>query len=296
MKARMRSGAFVTALFIAAAAAVFAPAFCFAFTLPANLGKVIYSWNANSPRIIYVIGTSHKDAVAMKDGPDTVKAQAEVYKIGQYLAQSGVHLLLPEGFFQLSGTALNEKIASPAKTPAQAQAMDTGKNLPGKTIAKFVLNPDVYVNAEMLIEKHLGFILAQVEDLDLYKKELGILEQSGQPDYFTMLNLQYLQRMRTACMLQKAPEVTDKDCSDGLIKTNGAIMTVGLAHLKELIGFLEKGRINIEAPLFAPADYRDYSAGLNVSRLGYGVVVIVPAGLASDRAVLQATGLAALNK
>lgn len=287
----MRSGALITALVVAIMAALAAPTGALALQFPPNLGRVVYAWNEKSPRIIYVIGVSHRDALTMGNGPETVKAQTEVYRIGQYLAGSGVQLLLPEGFFMANGVSA-DAAATPIRAVLTGAAAQTPTARPAAQLKEMFSASSRYVNAEMLLEKDLGFTLAQVEDPDLYQKELGLLKQAGQGDYFTMLNLQYLQLMRTARMLQQAPEVTDKEYSESLIKTKDAMMTMGLAHLKELIGFLNKGGINIEAPLFAPADYRDYSAGLNAAKLGYGIVVIIPESLASNQAILELTGLA----
>jgi len=69
--------------------------------VPAQYGEIIYRFNEKNPSQIFIIGIGHRDALTCRNGENTSRVQAEIYKIGDWLIHhQGVELVLPEGFFQ----------------------------------------------------------------------------------------------------------------------------------------------------------------------------------------------------
>jgi hypothetical protein len=97
----------------------------------------------------------------------------------------------------------------------------------------------------------------------------------------------YLQQRRTAAMLQKIPEIIDKEFRQRNIKSRKAIFTIGLYHLHYIIRYLNENRIKIDAPLSASNKRKDYVTELTLHKENFGVSVIIPRTLADDPKILE---------
>lgn len=248
---------------------------------------VIYQINPESPNQLYIIGLSHRDSLTYLNGDHTSKIQAEVYKIGDWLIhQQGLELLLPEGFFK-STSAKREVKKISAPDPRDSCALWDMKALEER-----LSDESTYVNAEMLLKETHALRLAQVEDKALYdamRKELiKLVDCRNAGDYAVLKsNVEYLNERRTATMLQKIPEIVNGQFQQGSIKNRKAILTVGLYHLHEIIGYLNEDKISIRAPRSAPDKGKGYSSDVNLLKEHFGVTVILPKTLLDDQKVLE---------
>lgn len=259
--------------------------------IPEEFGRVIYQSNPESPNQVFIIGTSHRDTFDKTNGDTTVQAQIEVYRIGEWLATStGLELLLPEGYF-----------SRPSTSPARNSIPD-GKNLVQKasydanTLAERLGNNSVYVNAEMLLTESHGLRLRQVEDFDLYDKvrrRMAAMIQKG-PDtalsFFARADLEYLQDLRTAVMIQKIPAIIEQEYQTGNISGPRAAFTIGLSHVAWIMRYLDEKRISIKSPAFAKFD--DYQDDLNLLKRNFGVTIIIPRSIAENKELLSVLKLA----
>jgi len=263
--------------------------------IPVEYGSVVYRYNEKSRNQIYIIGLSHRDALTGASGDTTLKAQIETYRIGEWLIKnSGLELLLPEGFFERA-----EK-GDKAEAGGQACASQAtkGPTLTGnETLEKLLGDEKHYINAEMLLKERYKMDTRQIEDSQLYidvGKKLAHIEASGSDadDFIvSQSELEYLQSLRTARMFQNIPAVIHREYLSGHIRNEKALFTIGLAHLYDIITFLNKNKIAIYPPLFAPARCKDYTAELDLVKYDFGVTVIIPKTLAGDRKILRATRL-----
>jgi hypothetical protein len=154
-----------------------------------------------------------------------------------------------------------------------------------------------FVNAEMLLTEQFVMHTAQVEDRPLYdavctclgeltRKSCNRMQMTAKLD-----ELEYLQGMRTARMLQKIPSTIEAQLNAGTIRKPSAMMTIGLGHLQDIIRYLEQDTITITAPDRGDGRLESYTAELDLLREGYGITVIIPRTLADDRQLLEATHL-----
>ncbi len=265
--------------------------------VPSQYGEIIYRSNPESPNQVFIIGLSHRDSLTCINGDITSRVQAEVFKIGDWLIHNqGLQLLLPEGFFKSSSAKIEKKNASAADTASTCAPYDM------KTLEKRLSDNKVYINAEMILKETHPITLRQIEDKSLYDAVraniLKLVSSQGPACDYSLVNseLEYLQEMRTAAMLQKIPEIVDDEVQQGDIRSRKAIFTVGLYHVHEIIQFLNENKIAIHAP--KPASYAagDYAAELNLSKANFGVCVILPRTLAEDRKILEVNKLTEIVK
>jgi hypothetical protein len=259
--------------------------------LPASFGKIIYSFNAESPKQLYIIGISHRGSFSGNDAVTTIQTQSELYRIGEWLKRNrGLELLLPEGFF-------NGNTQVPVKHSAinvDDLPDESLLSLDDESLGKRLSDHSRFVNAEMLLMENLHMQAGQVEDRGLYDAvyngllRLGTMENDSQKYLLATSELRSLQKMRTAYILQKATEVIDARFSQGTMQKKQALLTIGLNHLQEIIRSIHQNEINIDSP-FAGQD--NYVSELNLIKEGYGISVIIPQVLAADRTVLEMTGL-----
>lgn len=260
--------------------------------LPAQYGEVIYQLNPKNPNQLFIIALSHRDSLTLVNAVNTSKVQAEVYQVGDWLIhQQGIELLLPEGFFQseMSRTGQVNIQASPVKNictgSTDMQALETR-----------LCNEKVYVNAEMLLKENHPLRTRQVEDRTLYFKVLDGLHRlvNGGKDSFDahlkQTELEYLQDLRTAAMLQAIPKVIEEEFHQGKIKSREAIFTIGMAHIHSIIRYLNECKIRVCAPL-VPSGQKDYIADLNLKKENFGVTIILPRTLADDSRILEVNRL-----
>lgn len=250
--------------------------------LPTQLGRVVYRQNPSSPIQLFIVADSHRSSLTGANGPSTVQVQLETFRIGAWLIdREQVELLLPEGFFgRWRGTT-----PSPGDRPDDAallaQLADTA----------------TFVNAELLLHRSFGVALAQVEDRELYRRT-GQLLRAGletgavlDPGYEPRLT--YLQQRRLAAILQGAPAAIEAACRQGGIDRPRAMLTIGQAHLGDLLRMLRGGKIHIPAPQPGNARFPPLDQTLQLSAAGIGVAVIVPSALAERQGLLLAAAPAA---
>jgi hypothetical protein len=266
---------------------------------PHEYGDIIYQSNPGSPNRLYIIGMSHRDTMTRNNGKETARTQAELYKIGEWLVENeGIQLLLPEGFFKAPGAenksrAINASLITRTSVSAPA-------HLDLKEVED-LLESGNYFNAEMLLKEHYPIFFEQVEDRDTYDAvNAGIIDISSYEDdpiqySFKKAEIDYLQEKRTAAILQKAPRMVQTQYETGGIRAKKAILTIGLAHINEILKYLGENKIKIDAPLFAPEEYTDISDDLLLAKENYGITIILPRSLIEDTHALSITGLSRLS-
>lgn len=255
-------------------------------SLPEQYGSIIYRVNEQASGQLFIVGISHRDAENQVNHHNTPKVQLEIFRIGEWLHRNlDMELLLPEGYFS------GEPGGSCCKEHGRAAKMD-----PDLLYARLA-DDARFVNAEMLLTEQFVMHTAQVEDRPLYNAVctcLGELtKKSCAPMHMTakLDELQYLQGMRTARMLQKIPAAIEAKLNEGTIRKPSAMMTIGLNHIQDIIRFLEQNTVTITPPDQGSDQLESYSAEIDLLRKGYGITVIIPRTLADDRPLLQATHL-----
>lgn len=257
-------------------------------TLPHELGQVIYQKHGDRPNQIFIVGQSHRSASTGANGAHTVQAQAEIYRIGEWLIRTeGVGLLLPEGYFQRN--AGGPTVADAAAPATLSPVLDN------ETLRAALSDTSSFVNADILLRNSFGVRLRQVEDEAIYR---GVREfmQGGDGSLPAGWGeqLDYLQEIRSAALLQNIPDAVEAELGAGGISRKRAMFTLGMAHLDEIIRFLSEERITITPPPLSPASFREYSAMLKLLQQGYGVTVILPRTLIDDREALRMVRLDAI--
>jgi hypothetical protein len=255
-----------------------------AVAVPDQYGQVLFSKEGDSrDKHIYIIGHSHRSALSGANGQHTISSQAQVYRIGEWLIRDeGIDLLLPEGFFRRQPAAA--PVTPVAYRSGQATILDRG------TLEEQLADTRAFVNADILLTRNYGIRLQQVEDEKVYRAVGEVLRsiverQPGEPKRFCESELRYLQEMRSAVMLQNIATVVDEEFRQGHIAQRKAIFTIGMAHVGEIIRFLENEKISI-APAKV-AGYQPYADLLKLTEAGYGVTVILPRTLFDDQEALR---------
>ena len=118
------------------------------FTIPAQYGEVIYRSQEKRSNQIFIIGLSHRDSITRANGNNTVRVQAEVYQIADWLIHDqGVQLLLPEGFFGDQKTAMGkEKSEFLGKSYSCTGSCDT------KALEKRLAEDSTFITESRIIE------------------------------------------------------------------------------------------------------------------------------------------------
>jgi hypothetical protein len=281
-----------------------------AAAFPASLGEIIYRFNPESRKQLYIVGISHRAPfVGGTDAVTTVQTQSELYRIGEWLRRNrGLDLLLPEGFFHPDRALSGNNFVINVDLPIEGLL-----SLDDDVLAAKLSDRTRFVNAEMLLMKNFRMQVGQVEDRGLYNEVYDSLfrlkagESDSQEYIQALFELDRLQKNRTAFILQKAPVVIDTTFTQGKIQKRQALLTIGLNHLQEIIRYINKNEINMDffragqdkAELsrlpaqtkLMPLRYK-YASQLNLIKEGFGISIIVPRVLASDSMVMEMTGLA----
>jgi hypothetical protein len=262
--------------------------------IPAEYGEVIYQSSQKSPNQLFIIGICHRDFFTLRNGSNTSRVQAEVYRIGDwFIHNQGVELLLPEGFFK-NGAAKIQEANPKAGFKKGSSCVDFSDT---KALEERLSDDKTYVNAEMLLKESHQLRTEQVEDKELYDAvtkcivKLVNSETSSSDCLLLKSEADYLQERRTAAMLQKIPEIIEKESRQGNIKSEKAILTIGLSHLPKIIEYLNRKRITIYSPLSISRKSEDYIADLNLIKENFAVYIIIPRTLANDKKVLKINGL-----
>jgi hypothetical protein len=256
-------------------------------TLPSQYGEIVHQWNRESPNQLFIIGIGHRDTLTRANGNNTSKIQAEVYKIGEWLIHNQeVGLLLPEGFFKNPATTID-----PLAVKAPENGISCAKPMDLPTLEERLGDPRTFVNAEMLLKANHPLRTVQVEDPGLYMEvREGLLKLVNTPACDAPLlvsELDYLQERRTATMLQNIPGIVEQEFRQGTIRNKKAIFTIGIAHLRDIIKYVDAKEINIHPPSSARGDRTDYHADLRLPKDNFGVSIIIPRTLAKDQRVLE---------
>ena len=245
-------------------------------SLPAAYGKVIYSYNENSPKKLYIIGIDHRDSLSRLNGNNTAKVQADVYRIGEWLNRNcHLDLLLPEGFFG-SSKAFADLYPARQRTP-----------LNNSMLEQMLANDAHYVNAEMLLMEQYQLPACQVEDQQLYDAVLHKLvkleDNADDPSSCRLLRteISHLQERRTIAILQRIPDAIKESFLNGSIKNENALFTIGLNHINTIITHLQKKAIHIQSS-FPHAPTQDDDVDLKLIKEGYGIIIIIPNALAHE--------------
>ena len=254
-------------------------------------GKVVFRKGGHAQKQIYILGQNHRSSLTGGNGDKTLQAQMEIYRIGEWLIRNRqVELLLPEGFFGQS--------AQDERTRDLRSASAGGERLPHKSIDNTALRDELgdsrtFTNAASLLKSNYGIRLSQAEDKGLYGAVADSIRQltgqEGQISSELLTRLSCFQERRTAAMLQKIPAVVEREFQAGSIQSKNAIFIIGMAHIAEIIQFLEE-----ESIVLTPAReelVRSAPCELELLRENYGVTVILPHSLAEDEEVLRLTKL-----
>ncbi|MBN1140683.1 MAG: hypothetical protein JXB25_02630 [Deltaproteobacteria bacterium] len=235
--------------------------------LPADLGEIVYRANSESPFQVFIVANSHRSPITGANGGQTVRAQIETFRIGEWLIRRNlIELLLPEGFFgRMAGVG-----ASPRETvPADGESLESRLE-----------DSRVFTNAELLLHRNYGIRLCQIEDRTLYLtvRELlcAGLEQGAALSPSFGRELEYLQARRSAAILQGAAAAIEAEYREGHIAAPRAMVTIGLSHLDEILRFLKNGRILIPVPAGAGEEGQVFASDLELLKKEVGVTVIVP--------------------
>jgi hypothetical protein len=264
--------------------------------IPSEYGKVIYRCNEESPKQLFIIGTSHRDFLTRQNSANTSRVQAEVCKIGEWLIRSkGLELLLPEGFFKTKP----EKIVREADIRSgNEMGYDNAKLLDINMLEKKLRDDSTFINAEILLRRNYPLHMEQVEDRDCYDavgkgiQKLVNCGNNNMSEYFILKSeLDYLQDRRTAAMLQKVPGIIEKEFHQGNIKNRKAFLTIGMYHIRTIINYLNKKKITIYPSIPNSGQNEDDTAVLNLSKENFGVFIILPRTLVNDFEILRISGL-----
>jgi hypothetical protein len=254
--------------------------------LPSAYGKVIYRYNENSPKKLYIIGINHRDSQSRLNGNKTAKTQAEVYRIGEWLnLNSKLAVLLPEGFFSTTNAV------------ADLHPVRQSASLDNSLLEQKLTDDSCFVNAEMLLMEHFQTPACQVEDRQLYDAVLNtavkLKAKADDPVACQSLRAEIdsLQEKRTAAILQKIPEVIEEKFLNGSIKSENALFTIGLNHIGTIINYLEQKTIHIQPPSSNPLTKDDDVADLKLLKEGFGIIIIIPNTLVQDQTIMKMSKL-----
>jgi len=263
-------------------------------TVLSRYGEVIYQHNEKSPRELFIIGMAHRDSLTRQNGSQTSRAQAETYKIGDWLIHNrGLELLLPEGYFAGKGREIENKDL----TAALEKKADCPVPVDLGTLEEILSDNRTFVNAEMLLrDNHPSLKIRQVEDQGLYetarRRIAELIAQENSCDLLLLRSeLDYLQERRTAAILQRIPEIVNDEFRRGNIRDRKALLTVGMSHIQGIIKYIDENRISIYAPLSNSNHHEDYVSKLNLLNEDFGISVILPRTLADDQKILKLTKL-----
>jgi len=255
--------------------------------LPLEYGKVIYRFNEASPNQLFIIGMSHPDALTGSKRSNTVKVQAEVYRLGDWLIhQAGLELLLPEGYMEKNPRKMEPNRLGNNTQAACAPLRDI------KTLEDTLSDTSTFVNAEKLLKKYHTLSMRQVEDSQLYNSVRDALYKlvNGKSDSCDVAALRsevdYWEDRRTAAILQKIPGIIDQEFEEGDIHRKEAILTIGMFHLHTIMDYLNQHQIDIQPPPEYSKEGR-YTAELNLLKENFGVTILLPRELLNDQRVLE---------
>lgn len=258
--------------------------------LPAAYGEILYSANEQSPRHLYIVGISHSDTLTGAKSRYTPRVEAEIYRIGAWLARNkGVEILLPEGFFVVK-PKISPRPEKPPKTGLEIFPTEEDMRLLEQELSVNSRS----INAEMLLSEKFHLELRQIEDRELYHTvNKGIRKLSEctnlQQHFLLRSELDYHQNKRVGAMLQKIPQVVDNVFESGHARKERALFTIGLSHIPSILRFVREKRLAISCPPFAPdrSKFEPCSDDLELTKEDFGITVILPRTLADDSRLMK---------
>jgi hypothetical protein len=258
--------------------------------IPVEYGDAIFRINPHSPKQLYIIGISHRNANSGANNSNTVRTQMEIFRIGEWLKENRrLDLLLPEGYFA-AGNTTSSPLPSALHAPNQLHTV-----LDNAYLLESLAADSPSVNAEKLLMQHYNLNASQVEDRRIYnavRSSLSKLKTAGNgSDEIAgyLAELIYLQEVRTAQLLQNIPNVIENEFLRGTVGNHSALLTIGLNHIKDIFRYIENEEIYIEPPTGIQSD--SLTSHLNLLQKGYGITIIIPRTLADDRKLLQMTSV-----
>lgn len=247
--------------------------------LPVELGSIVYRVGNDAPVQLYIVVSSHRSAASGANGADTLQAQVETFRIGEWLIRNRkIGLLLPESFF---GRQADVVPAAVGQAP-----------LDSATLMRRLGDTATFVNAELLLHEQYGIGLLQVEDRELYRHTQQLLHagltSAACLDPSFSARLANLQKRRSAAFLQGVPAALAQLSPPETGMAPGALLTIGLAHLGDILEFLESGTVCIPVPPTGAAELPAVQAPLTLRASPVGITVIVPRSLLDNLPVTVA--------
>ncbi len=250
--------------------------------IPAEYGEVIYQKEGEGENHLFIILQSHRNADTGANNHNTVEVQSEIYRIGEWLVRhENVGLLLPEGYFNQQRQPNVERVS---------RSRSTSLSLDDRTLKTILEDTSRLVSGDRLLMESYGLRLQQVEDRELYHSIKDFLFRDRRAGFNEKQIgiLSYMQEKRSAVMLQAVPDAIDREMRQGGIVQKKAIFTIGLAHVNELIRFLQEGKIEIYSPRLGQVVEK---GGLKLLEEDYVVTMIMPKTLTEDREAIKIANL-----
>ena len=258
-------------------------------SLPVDFGEILYRTNEDSPRQLYIVGISHEDTLTGARSPYTPRVEAEIYRIGAWLARNkGLGLLLPEGFFAVKPKMYGG--GGPKETNGETCVAEDDMKL----LEQILSVHNRSINAEMLLSENFDMELRQVEEKELYQTvNKGIRQLADctnlQQHFIIRSELDYHQDKRVGAMLQKIPHIINEAFVSGHVRKEKALFTIGLSHIPSILRFLREKQVAVSCPLFTSDrdKYEECSDDLKLSEEDFGITVILPRALADDARLMK---------
>ncbi|MHB8764042.1 MAG: hypothetical protein ACYDA8_06860 [Deferrisomatales bacterium] len=132
-----------------------------------------------------------------------------------------------------------------------------------------------------------------MEDENLYLQALELVSsRPGRPsDAEWLADLEQVQKRRSAVMLQNVAPVVQEEYRERRIRNRRVILTVGLAHLEEILRSLSEERTKVAPLTGPPARGPGFESELEWLDDDFGVTVIIPQSLWEDRVALRVARL-----
>lgn len=251
--------------------------------IPDRLARIVYQEKPESKQKIYIVAQSHPSALTGENAADTLQVQAEIYRIGEWLIENrGIGVLLPEGYFQ------KETKGASIKTRCGREVVRDGRALPDATLLDRLAATDHFVNAGLLLHDDFGISLRQIEDRGLHANVCLLLGELVQPEPDDNLPaiaaaLDYQQKKRSAALLRNIPDALAAGADDQERFRGNALLTVGLAHLKEMVAFLRNGKTVVDPFSRGAERSKGYCCDLAQLKNNYGITILLPPTLAQNK-------------
>ncbi len=244
--------------------------------LPKQYGRVIYNKQGEPNKEVYIIFQAHRSVTTGENNQLTIKVQSDIYRIEEWLVRNKkVQLLLPEGYFKKETHKKGEK--SKVKSGCSTDQKISIQPIDDLTLERELSDTAAFMNADKLLYRSSSVRIQQIEDKNLYYKVHGYLTKlkdlpqcSKERKYSRLV---YLQDRRTAHLLQKLPQIIEKEFQKGVIGSRKAIFTIGMAHAPQILRFVNKNYI--AKPLVKSSNPKKMHK-LNLIEKGYQVIMIMP--------------------